>query len=240
MLPSLDRFFGAHQQALNVQMGGHQYSVKGEDRFSMRHVHVGGEDLYFTMLADGHTGVEAAQQASQGIEDIATAVTSGSAKALDEVVSRYFSTVHERICSLGTAAGSTLTIACVNAMRSELSLWNVGDSLALLVNDEECTPLGTDHRLDHNPEEVARVTACGGTLCRSAGADGQPKGPLRALPGGLATARCIGDADCSKIVSCTPDHVVRPLPASGGVLLIGSRGMWERLSPRKVTEVIQV
>ena len=51
--------------------------------------------------------------------------------------------------------------------------------------------------IDNNADERDRITALGGEIAQAADLAGNPGGPLRAWPGGVAVARTIGDSDCS-------------------------------------------
>ena len=77
----------------------------------------------------------------------------------------------------------------MNVHRSELSAWNVGDSLALLVHNGGYEVLSESHRLADNLDEQTRVVALGAKLGRALDHDNQPGGPIRSWPGGLAGAR---------------------------------------------------
>lgn len=57
--------------------------------------------------------------------------------------------------------------------------------------------------------------------------DGQPYGPLRAWPGGLAIARCLGDADCLSIVSPQPATRTHPFSSQSSILIVASDGVWD-------------
>ena len=52
--------------------------------------------------------------------------------------------------------------------------------------------------------------------------------------------RAVGDVDCAPIVSAEPDYTALALPPNGGVVLIGSRGIWDRLSGARVADVVKV
>ena len=51
--------------------------------------------------------------------------------------------MHRRACALPGTAGTTLTVCAINATSRELSVWNVGDSLALLVHEVSVLPTYT-------------------------------------------------------------------------------------------------
>lgn len=72
-------------------------------------------------------------------------------------------------------AGATLTIAIWNASRGELTIANVGDSAALLVDAVGSRLLTEEHRLSDSAEERNRVTASGSKLAQAkSSATGEP------------------------------------------------------------------
>ena len=66
---------------------------------------------------------------------------------------------------------------------------------------------------------------------------GEPGGPLRAWPGGLAVCRTIGDADCAAACSAVPALRTFTLDLSqslGAALVLASDGVWDSLTHEKV------
>jgi len=94
--------------------------------------------------------------------------------------------------------------------------------------------LTCDHRLQTNGSERDRVSGCGGVLHRVRAPDGQPYGPLRAWPGGLAIARCLGDADCLSIVSPQPATRTHPFSSQSSILIVASDGVWDMATTNRV------
>ena len=94
---------------------------------------------------------------------------------------------------------------------------NVGDSQGYLVTPEDMIALGVDHRLDGNADERQRVIEAGAKIGRAVHpSTGQPSGPLRAFPGGLAMGRSIGDLDCGEWVLAEPScRQAKMLPEGG-------------------------
>ena len=129
-----------------------------------------------------------------------------SAEGIDKVISQAIADVHERLLAAKCTSGAALVICCINTMREEISVWNLGDTMALLISDSDHVMLSTDHRVERNHMEIERITRCDGTLARERLADGTFRGPLRAFPGGLTIARSIGDAECASIVAPTRSH----------------------------------
>ena len=146
----------AHE--LEVMCGGFQKDVKGEDRFTIHDAIIAGDHCYFVVVADGHGGQDAVIHAAKRILPlIAEAAANGSSVELNRACVQSFRALHDEILASGTTSGSTLTVCCINASKHELHVWNVGDSLAVLVDATSHAPLGVSHRLESNPEEQARV-----------------------------------------------------------------------------------
>ena len=217
---------------LEVVVGSSQISLKGEDAvFFMEEVTVDGESCSFIVVADGHGGKDASTYISTHmLARIVSTATGASATELDKAARSAFAQIHKEVCDKGTtSAGSTCTVCCINATRHEVSTWNVGDSLAMMVYDGGYRELGQTHRLEDSPLEQARVLKTGAQLGRVLGSNGLPGGPLRAYPGGLAVVRCIGDSDCMQFVTPTPAFSTCPAPPQGGAVIACSDGIWDHL-----------
>ena len=225
-------------------VGGFQRSLKGEDCFATRHDVIGGDSVSFILVADGHGGDHVSTYiSSRVLKQICASTVDGSAAALNVACKAAFKTAHEEVCSTNfdtgdRKAGSTLTVVCVNATRGEVSAWNVGDSMALLVENDGYIELGVTHHLEDNQQEQERVVAKGATLGRAMDPSGQPGGPIRAFPGGLAVTRGIGDADCLAFVSAEPSFYSRRVHPMGGALVVCSDGVWDNLSAHEVATVL--
>ena len=223
---------------LQVMCGGFQKELKGEDRFMFHDASVGGDHCYFALVADGHGGKDAVQLAAQRtLPFIIQEAKDGSGAELNRACVKSFRTLHEEICASGTTAGSTLTVCCMNASRHELHVWNVGDSLAVLVDTDGHAPLGVSHRLETNPDEQARLHAFGVKLRRASTAEGKEGGPLRAWPGGLAVTRCVGDADCRFVIP-EPAWSTCPAPPKGGALLACTDGVWDLMTADEAASLL--
>ena len=219
--------------------GGHQKELKGEDCLQTFDTSIAGERVFFTLVADGHGGKEAAAYAAQGLLPmIAEKAVKGDGESLHAAVVECFRSLHEDICASGTHSGSTLTVCCINASRHEIGVWNVGDSLAVLVDADGHAILGTSHRLEDNKDEQERVTRLGARLGRAMTDEGKQGGPLRAWPGGLAVTRTVGDADCRSFVIPEPAWSTCPSPPNGGALLACSDGVWDHCSPGEAATVL--
>lgn len=194
---------------------------------------VGGHRVSFALIADGHGGAEAAEWCARNTlyDVIELSGCNASASSLRDACIRAFVLADEGVRALlgGTCkAGCTLTVVCVNATLGEVTCAAVGDSLAYLVpHRPRGTPplascplpqlMTTDHRLNVNADERQRVEAEDCIVARAADSLGNPTGPLRAWPGGVAFARAIGDADCGARVPRQGQASVarsRPPPSS--------------------------
>ena len=163
---------------LEVLIGGTQTSLKGEDCFSLLEAaKVGDDSCTFFVLADGHGGRAASVHITTALLSwIVQHAEDGSAIALNRAVVAGFAEMHRQVCAQNTTAGSTCTVCCLNATRREVSSWNVGDSLALLVHDDGYMELGQSHCLQDNPSEQERTIAAG------AQASSVKRPTLRAMP----------------------------------------------------------
>jgi serine/threonine protein phosphatase PrpC len=214
--------------------------LKGEDRFDFREIRIGGDIVTFALVADGHGGRDAAAYAAEhALDRIVRGAADGSTATLHRSVMATFAALHTEVRGVPKCtAGATLTVCAMNMTRRELSLWNVGDSLGLLVHSGGFLELGVSHRLDASEAEQRRCLSLGAKLGRAVNDKGMPEGGLRAYPGGLAVTRGIGDSDCGDIVSPEPAHTTHALPADGGAVVLCSDGVWDNASYEDVSRVL--
>ena len=178
-----------------VDAGSHATSLKGEDRHALQLVTLGGHTVQFAAVADGHGGAQTADFVIRNVLQYISAAADGSAASLQAACEAAFARANDEVTNnLKLNAGCTLTVVAYNATAGELSCANVGDSLALLVHEEDYLWLTTDHRIENNADERQRIAAAAGKVERAADAEGNASGALRAWPGGVAVARTIGDA----------------------------------------------
>ena len=141
-----------------------------------------------------------------------------------------FKTAHTTVQGMRVTAGATLTVVVLNATRREITTANVGDSNAILVTGKDgCVPLNEDHRIDTNEKERERLQALGAKIAHATGKSGQPVGPLRLWPGGVAMGRSIGDADVGIYIDATPAVSTIPLPDGTGEIIVCSDGVWDAM-----------
>ena len=222
-----------------MEVGSHQQLRKGEDFYQTLETTIDGEVIHFLLVADGHGGPDTSLRVTQQLPAYIAKASDGSSEALHLAVIAGIRAVHDAISRAGIKAGSTVTVVAVNASRRELSVWNVGNSMGLLVGaNGRWQMLGTNHSLS-NADELRRVVTQGAKLGREKDAHGQPCGPLRAWPGGIAVARAVGNADCGDYMSAEPSwRLGLPLPAAGGALVVCSDGVWDRMPADKVAKVL--
>jgi len=178
-------------------VGESQRSLKGEDCYGSRRVTLGGEEVVIAMVADGHGGSAASKYCEQRMLDYFLAAADGDACALSLRSSSEacLARAHSELIEI-TTAGSTVTLVALNLTRGELTVANVGDSEGWLVPSRgEPVRLTEDHRLETSAAERERVRKMGAHLAHAKNRKtGQPGGPLRLWPGGVAQAKRKRDA----------------------------------------------
>lgn len=241
-----------------VALATRSRTLKDEDR-ACAHAHdVCGEAVLFLLVADGHGGHQAAgvcaELALPYLVREASDLGDASGASLREALARTFEWLHAHtVREVSKTAGATLTIVAWNAARGELTCANAGDSAALLVCEagrpESFRVLTAEHRLSDSADERERILAAGFKLGRAMMASGEPGGPVRCWPGGLAVCRTIGDADCGAACSAVPALSTTPLAvaaaqdgaeqstsfstASGFAVVLCSDGVWDALDHEK-------
>eukprot|EP00965_Chrysotila_dentata_P153175 5062046-Pleurochrysis_carterae.AAC.1 len=165
---------------------------KGEDTYNFCSEVIGGERVIMAMVADGHGGGAAALFCRDHLLGSFIELARGdpSAESLQAAGRGAFRRAHAEVRSMrDCTAGCTLTLCAFNERRAELTCLNAGDALAYIFLPGQpgaVELVSEDHRLDRCATERARLRAVGGTLGRAKGSDGQPAGPIRVFPGGLA------------------------------------------------------
>lgn len=234
--------------AVRNQIGGHQKSLKGEDVFLTKRITIGTETVDFALVADGHGGSIAAEYIKDHVIEYIQEVAAGnaSARALRRAGRTALARLHEEVRATGMTDGSTLTVVMVNRSRSELTTLSLGDSAAILLYHQagvaETQRLSAEHRLQDSAKERERVASLGGTIARIRHpVTGEPGGPLRCFPGGLAIARGIGDADAGELISPMPATSTVPLSTTNGWdVVICSDGVWDSLPTRDVIKLARL
>ena len=222
--------------------GSHQRSRKGEDRLRTLDTVIGGESITLILVADGHGGTMAVEHVAAHLLDrVLDAADDGSGDGMERAVTCAFRAIHEDIRRLDTTSGATVMVCCINYARCELGVWNVGDTLGLLVEEHSELQLGTSHRLNDNPDELRRVAKLGVKVGRAKDAEGKAFGPLRCFPGGTTMTRTLGDTDCGEHISPEPSSRTGiPLPTAGGALVVCSDGVWDRLKVERMAKLLRM
>lgn len=147
--------------------------------------------------------------------------------------------------------GSTTSSACSSptACRAEIQFSEQatsnssslsGSRKSAALPESECyATLSADHRIQNSQAERDRIVGLGGTLARALHPEHGVGGPLRAWPGGLAVARCIGDADAGRIISPVPSVSTHAFAFETCVVVIASDGVWDAISQRRVVECVR-
>ena len=122
--------------AVTTRFGCYQEELKGEDGLRCERVEIGGDNLVFALLVDGHGGHQAA---SIVIGDLLPCMAGylnddPSAESLRHAASMAFQELHDQVRdpSNQTTAGTTCTLLIINETRGELTCAGVGDSWAFL------------------------------------------------------------------------------------------------------------
>jgi serine/threonine protein phosphatase PrpC len=120
----------------------------------------------------------------------------------------------------GTRGGSTAILAWFRG--EKITIANVGDCRAYLINAEyKARVLTVDHRLT-NTEEHDRIQAKGATI--------MPKGSKLLLEGSLSLSRAFGDFSYMNYITAEPDIFEVAIEKDHRFLLLASDGLWEVLS----------
>ena len=132
-------------------------------------------------------------------------------------------------------------MCAVNAARREITCAHVGDSIAMLIPGDGSrapTELCEDHRIDSSTAERTRLLQAGGKIAPACNSHGQPAGPLRLWPGGVAQARSIGDSDIGSYNDPRPYTSSYAFPADGrGDVIVCSDGVWDALNHEDVAAI---
>eukprot|EP00927_Polykrikos_kofoidii_P029956 TRINITY_DN25831_c0_g1_i1.p1 TRINITY_DN25831_c0_g1~~TRINITY_DN25831_c0_g1_i1.p1 ORF type:complete len:482 (-),score=59.82 TRINITY_DN25831_c0_g1_i1:176-1621(-) len=159
-----------------------------------------------------------------------------------------------------SAEASYSGTTAVTAYQHRNTLWvaNVGDSRCVLGcsvdgsgRDPEslkAVDMSSDHK-PSRPDERRRITEQGGVVQQSAvpvqtnggGLRLVRMGPERVMDkggfGGLAVSRSLGDLSLRPYVSSLPEVVERKLSARDKVLILGSDGVWDRLTSQEAVNI---
>jgi len=157
------------------------------------------------------------------------------------------------------AAYSGTTAVVIYQHRDQLFCANIGDSRAVLGccdtargpgggDGLKAVELSSDHK-PSRPDEKRRVTDLGGIVQQSAVPVQQNGGGVRLVRmgpervmcksgfGGLAVSRALGDLSLRPYVSSQPEILERKLTSKDKVLILGSDGIWDRISSQEAVNI---
>ena len=170
------------------------------------------------------------------------------AESINFAVSRTEAELEASIVECG-ASGSTAIFAIRRGF--DLYIANIGDSRCVLATEKQynlltAKPLSVDHK-PNDPLEQNRIESLGGVVQPSQNMQGQFLGPhrvwVRDRPdvGGLAIGRTMGDTIYTKVgVIDSPDIVHHRIdPTKDKFLVLGSDGVWDRLSNDEVIMIVK-
>jgi len=148
-----------------------------------------------------------------------------------------------------TASGCTSCVIFMPNAR-QLVTCNLGDSRAVIGRSDPsvrrliASDLSTDHKPD-SPSERYRIESAGGIVCPSRAINGVPIGPARVWDAsgrfGLATSRAFGDLRYNMSggggVISEPEISFHDITASDRLLVLGSDGVWDRVSSQEAVDI---
>jgi len=158
---------------------------------------------------------------------------------LPEGMGKVFNLAQESLEREGLAemAGTTATVALIDANSGVLTVAHVGDSTLCMFVGYNVSYKTKDHVVD---DEAERFVRSRGGVCRSSTFDGVTarriyhKGEDSA---GLGMSRALGHTELQPLVLSTPE-VGSAQFGPGSTLVIASDGIWEKMPPEMVAEVI--
>jgi serine/threonine protein phosphatase PrpC len=158
---------------------------------------------------------------------------------LAEGFTKVFNLAQESLEREGLAemAGTTATVALINANSGVLTVAHVGDSTLAVFVGKAVSFKTKDHVVDAEAERYVR--ARGGDV-RSLTFDGVTakriyhKGEDSA---GLGMSRALGHTELQPLIPSTPE-VVSAQFSPGSTLVIASDGIWEKIPPEALAEII--
>ena len=155
----------------------------------------------------------------------------------------YEITNNELKCTRIDIRYSGATCSCVLLTKGKLFTGNIGDSRSLLCSiidgKECCKELTSDHK-PSLPAEKARIEASGGEVRRIISENGEEYGPYRVyIKGerspGLAMSRSFGDTVAASVgLIAEPDITETSIKPQDKIIVLGSDGIWDRLSNEEV------
>lgn len=172
-------------------------------------------------ICDGHGGANAAQFVSDRLrEQLHLQQTSEAVVALFACVNRQ---LHALLPWDDEYVGTTATAAVLRPGRV-LRLVHLGDCRAVLVDAGGMAHCLTVEHSATRLDEASRIQKCGGRVV-----GGRVNGVLN-------ISRALGDFPLAGVLSCEPDVTDRPLKQSDHLLILGSDGFFDHVSPADAAE----
>lgn len=178
------------------------------------------ESLTVFGVCDGHGGTKAAEKAAQLFP-----VLMAQHYAFHDAFER----TDAEVCALfmGPAfVGTTLTAVEVCRGRY-LKVAHVGDSRAMVLDEDgKAVTLTRDHT-PNRPDEMRRIEMAGGGVL-----DGRVNGVL-------GVSRAVGDTALKSLVISEPEETTYALSANDQLLVVASDGLWDHVSDIDVASYIK-
>lgn len=201
------------------------------------HFHVVLDEYILFGVADGHAGNGSAALCQREIGEVMQDCMQHT-DDMQSAVASAFRELHARCVRLSShlseSSGTTLTVILINPTSGVYICANVGDSHAIHVTPTSYRHISTSHRLQDNPSERMRLREHVSYL---RGDDNLPAGPPRLFPGGLASSRTIGDADCT-FATCEPSMFTDTLDDADAIVVC-SDGVWDFATTKKLVKVVR-
>jgi len=151
--------------------------------------------------------------------------------------------VHELLGDKRKASvGSCALLVVIDRIKKVVYTANIGDSRALLIQNDTEQPLSSDHKPDR-PDESARIKEAGGTVTtkRSRG-EGVTKIPARA-EGLLAVSRAIGDYHIKRkhpgAIIAQPEITTHSMQPTDKAIVLACDGIWDVLDNKTASTIVR-
>lgn len=230
-------FFSTFYPGLDIDLGIASVEDKGEDFLVTDLPFNNDPDKAFFAIFDGHGGKNVAQIAATSFEtyfkDALSSQPSSVEQAFIEACHLFDSKLNQFCSSLYKKVGTTALSAYIT--RDNLYVANLGDSRALLVEEDgEIYQLSHDHKPD-NADEKERIEKAGGFVLNLFGG-------VARVNGEIAVPRALGDFGYKEgdnmLIENTPEvlsHGLRP----GSFFVLGSDGLWDALSNQEIVNFVE-
>eukprot|EP01064_Diplonema_japonicum_P035954 TRINITY_DN7935_c5_g1_i1.p1 TRINITY_DN7935_c5_g1~~TRINITY_DN7935_c5_g1_i1.p1 ORF type:complete len:537 (+),score=57.78 TRINITY_DN7935_c5_g1_i1:75-1685(+) len=186
----------------------------------------------FTAVFDGHMGKEAAVYARGHLHHHlvrSPAYPHNVEKALKEAFLKTSENFLTRANSTMNNSGTTATVAVI--LGNQLTVANVGDSMAVLYKREGCpATLSGNHHIN-NKEEVRRLTDLGAEVINIGG--------VTRINGQIRVTRTIGFRPSAKVLTAVPDVWRHSLQETDEFVVLATDGLWDVMSVDEVGRVVR-